>query len=182
MTNQTLPWKIASRLALLIALGSGAWGFTQYQRTEEIVALLATTQSQLGTIQAQLTSSEEKVATLEASNNQAIRQATELKQETAAQAAILRAESKRDLPISVGFRRALLGKSLVVEFKNNSSEAIPFSAAVTDARSGYSKSGNVVIPPNGRVELGQMQGWIFTSGQHPALANASYRPMELSIL
>lgn len=90
----------------------------------------------------------------------------------------LQQASKRDLPISVSFRQALLGSGLVATFKNNSSQTLEVAAVFSSPSTGQQKQTNLVIPSNGVQEIGHAEGWAFAAGNHVTLTNNEFRPIE----
>lgn len=92
--------------------------------------------------------------------------------------AALQQASKRDLPVSVSFRSALLGSGLVAAFKNNSSRTLEVAAVFNSPGTGQQKQTNLVIPPNGVQEIGYAEGWAFAAGNHVTLTNSEFRPIE----
>jgi hypothetical protein len=92
--------------------------------------------------------------------------------------AALREASKRDLPVSVTFRPALLGSGLVATFKNNSSRTLEVAAVFSSPNTGQQRQANLVLPSSGVQEIGHSDGWPFTSGQHITLTNTDFRPVE----
>ena len=112
-------------------------------------------------------------------------QVTQLRQQVAQQASnlqrqstVIQAEAKPDLPLSVGFRHAILGTGLVMELRNNSGSQIEVGAAFTSEATGLTQQRNIVLPANLVVQLGSSQGWAFVPGQHIAFKNANFRPAE----
>lgn len=92
--------------------------------------------------------------------------------------AALQEASKRDLPISVSFRPALLGSGLVATFKNNSSRTLEVAAVFSSSSTGQQRQTNLVIPSLGVQEIGHVEGWSFAAGHHVTLTNNEFRPIE----
>jgi hypothetical protein len=97
------------------------------------------------------------------------------------QSTVIQAEAKPDLPLSIGFRRAILGTGLVMELRNNSGSQIEVGAAFTSEATGLTQQRNIVLPPNLVVQLGSSQGWAFVPGQRIVFRNVSYRPSEVVV-
>lgn len=89
--------------------------------------------------------------------------------------------AKRDLPISVSFRPALLGSGLVATFKNNSGQALEFAAEFSSSATNQERRTNLVIPANGVHEMGYTEGWSFAAGQHVRLSNTNFRTIEYTV-
>lgn len=87
-------------------------------------------------------------------------------------------EAKRDLPIVVSFRRAVLGNGLVVIFRNDSGSTLEAAAELSSPATGEKRTAHLVLPPNGVQEIGYAQGWPVVAGQHIRLVNNAYRPAE----
>lgn len=89
--------------------------------------------------------------------------------------------TKPDLPVSLGFRPALLGSGLVGVFKNTSSSSLEVAAIFSSPATGSRQEANLVIPPNGVKEIGHAEGWPFAPGQHIKLTNNRYRTAEYEV-
>jgi len=86
--------------------------------------------------------------------------------------------SKRDLPVTVTFRRALLGTGLVATFRNISSNDLEIAVLFTSPETGLEKRANLVISANGVQEIGSLEGWAFAVGHVIELTSSKYRPMQ----
>jgi anti-sigma-K factor RskA len=89
--------------------------------------------------------------------------------------------SKRDLPITVSFRSALLGSGLVGVFKNHSSSSLEVAAVMSSPTTNQEKRANLVIPANGSQEIGHAEGWPFAAGHRIKLSNGNYRDIEYTV-
>jgi hypothetical protein len=103
------------------------------------------------------------------------------KAHTREQATVLQAESKPDLPLSVGFRPAILGASLVMELRNNSASELEIAAVFSSDATGQLQRRNLVLPPNRIVNVGSSEGWAFAPGQRVTFSNASYRAVDVIV-
>lgn len=88
--------------------------------------------------------------------------------------------AKRDLPVSVGFREALLGSGLVAIIENHSGKPLEVAAEFSSDKTGDRKRVSLVIPANGQVNYGHTEGWAFASGQKIKLTNSDYREATYS--
>lgn len=104
-------------------------------------------------------------------------QATDLQRQSAA----IQAEAKPDLPLSYGFRRAILGTGNVMLLRNNSATPLDLAVIVTSAATGLVQRREVDVPADRTIQLGPVQGWTFVPGQHVAFRNVNFRPAEILV-
>lgn len=102
----------------------------------------------------------------------------QLQQQLAARTNALQQQEKRDLPITLSFRPALLGSGLIAVFKNNSAEALETATVFSSVSIVQQREAHLVIPAGGAQQFGHQEGWAFASGQHIKLSNAQFRPMH----
>jgi hypothetical protein len=67
------------------------------------------------------------------------------------------------VPVEVYTRPAYLGSGLVAVFSNQSSSRVTVSVRL-DAKNGENMEFSLDLDPNGREEVGWMEGWAFKSG------------------
>ena len=85
--------------------------------------------------------------------------------------------SRPPLPVSVGFRQALMGPGLVAMFRNNSAVLLEVKATIQSSDINSTKTYQLVLPPNGVQEIGWLEGWSFVPGQRIDLMNNRFRPV-----
>ena len=81
---------------------------------------------------------------------------------------------KRDLPVRVGSRKALLSAGRVLMVQNLSAADLPVTA-VFGRPGAPSQTRELVISANGTEQIGERQGWQFADGDSVRLSNPRYR-------
>lgn len=72
--------------------------------------------------------------------------------------------NQREVPVTVGFRKAMLSSGHVAAFTNTSGQSIAVVAEVRRASSGQSRSFDITLDPGRKKELGEREGWAFVAG------------------
>jgi hypothetical protein len=132
----------------------------QYQRAAQLTIALSAADTQSTQLQQQLA------------------QATAQMQRQAAQ---MQVEAKPDLPLSIGFRRAILGTGLVMELRNNAGSELEVAAVFISGATDQTQRRNLVLAPSRVVQFGSAEGWAFVPGQRIAFSNVNYRPAEIVV-
>lgn len=80
------------------------------------------------------------------------------------------------LPVTVQFRSETRGSGFVLIFKNESDQALSFTATLGHAGQQEEKKKYAIqVPPRGTYELGGSQGWVGHSGDRISLRGSSFR-------
>jgi len=79
------------------------------------------------------------------------------------------------LPVSVQFRSDMRGSGFVLIFKNQSDDALSFTATLAHPQHPEERKFAVQVQPRGAYELGSSQGWVGQSGDRISLASSNYR-------
>lgn len=85
------------------------------------------------------------------------------------------------LPLTVTYRRSLVGNGLVAQFRNASSSPLSLSARFSNTVTAESRLFRVTVPPHGVAEFGHMEGWAFARGHTIDLTAAGFRPLEIVV-
>ncbi len=89
--------------------------------------------------------------------------------------------AKPSLPVVVTYRESLVGEGIVAIFSNQTSNRLTITVEF-ESRSGTErKRGTIDLDPNGKSEIGWMEGWKFESGESIALAHPNYSPRTVTI-
>jgi hypothetical protein len=88
---------------------------------------------------------------------------------------------KPDLPVVVTQRPSLAGQGLVAQFNNQTNSQLTVSLVFENKRSNQRKEGSINIPPNGTVEIGWLEGWMFEPGETVTLSHPNYKTKKWSI-
>jgi hypothetical protein len=89
--------------------------------------------------------------------------------------------AKPPLPVSIGFRQALMGPGLVAQFRNNSDTMLEVRATFRSTDTNMSNTYDLVLPAHGIREFGWMQGWQFVPGQQIELMNNRFRTGTMTV-
>ena len=84
---------------------------------------------------------------------------------------------KRDLPVRVGSRKALLSGGRVLMVQNLSTADLPVTA-VFGRPGAPSQTRELVISANGTEQIGAREGWQFADGDSVRLSNPRYREWD----
>jgi hypothetical protein len=147
-TDSSRPWAMASYVIALLAIAAGGWGYMQWRQVQSDNTAITGLQNQVG----------------------------ELQQRLSAAAQNIREVAKPDLPLSLSFRRSLLGNGLVALFRNNSGQTLELAATFSSSATGQRREAQLIIPPGMLKEFGQHEGWEFAPGHQIALSNGQFRP------
>lgn len=88
---------------------------------------------------------------------------------------------KKDLPITVSFRKAMLDSSLVAQFHNNSDVSIKVLVKIENRTTKEIKQGEIIVPAKGKEEIGWAEGWRFVPGEAIEINHADYRNMKVIV-
>jgi septal ring factor EnvC (AmiA/AmiB activator) len=91
------------------------------------------------------------------------------------------AAKAREMPVSVGFRDALLGSGRVLIMHNKTGKPLSLIVTAMDATSKKTKTFRIVVDGGLSRELGYAEGWAFASGDSVELACAGYDPIVKSV-
>ena len=160
-------WEYTFLIAAVVAGTAIVIAYWQHQQVVQLTADLAAANNRATTLQQQV----------EVASSQVAQQTADLQR----QSKIIQAEAKPDLPLSIGFRRAILGTGLVMELRNNSASQLEVAAAFTSEATGMTQQRNIVLPPNIVMQFGSAQGWAFVPGQRIMFKNVNYRPAEVVV-
>jgi hypothetical protein len=141
-------------LALLIALGFGAY---QYRRAEHLEDSVAHSDATIAQLQQQI-----------------ITQTQEL------QAATIKLQdvARRSLPVSVIFRPSPSGTGLTTFFRNNAPATISIGLVLTNPATERRREVNLTLSPNGLQSIGEPEGWVFAPGHRIQISHAELGSVE----
>lgn len=170
MSKTLIVWAIL----VLVTISAGSWGVIEHNRATSEAASLDDAQASLSKAEAQIITLNSQVANLQTRIAQISNANSALEQKVTA-------ESKLDLPISVSFRKAVLGPGLVASFRNNSGRAIEVAVRLVSQNTGQQRQAQLVLAPGQTQEIGYAQGWQFTAGQRIGMENENFRPMVVPV-
>lgn len=146
-------WQIASLVLALAAIGVGGYAYMEHGDATAAHAQAAATQAQAAAEQEQLQTAAAKLAD----------------------------ETRPDLPVNFGTRRALLSAGKVGIFHNTSGRELEFTLDLDSPATGRHVRKAVVLNPNGILQIGAHEGWAFAPGQRITLNNPAYRPLQFTV-
>lgn len=88
---------------------------------------------------------------------------------------------KPALPVVVSYRPSLVGQGLVAIFSNQSGNRLTLTVTFEDRTGQQRKTGTIDLDPNGRTEIGWLEGWRFEPGETIKISHPNYRPMNLRV-
>lgn len=86
-----------------------------------------------------------------------------------------RQASLKNLPIGVGFRKAILGHGEVAVLRNLSSTGLAVKARIVDAATHQEHNFTIEVGPGRPVEFGYEQGYAFEPGDAVTLSRDGYK-------
>jgi hypothetical protein len=93
-----------------------------------------------------------------------------------------RAEQRKpDMPLKVGYRKAVLGPGLVLLMENRSERHLAVVLTVGNPTTKQIKSFRVDVSPKQTAEVGHLEGWTFASGDSLKIAHTDYRTWQGSL-
>jgi hypothetical protein len=92
-----------------------------------------------------------------------------------------RAASLPELPVSVGFRHALIGKSLVAEFTSHAPKNMAVIVDVVDAASHDHRSYRVNVGPGRPTPFGHREGYSFEPGDTLTMMHDGFKPIVAQV-
>jgi hypothetical protein len=166
-SNDSSTWRVATIALGMIAVGACAYSFMLYRALSTDLADAR--------IDGRLAHNE--VVNLMAQLNSTEAQANAVHQELLSTRARLAAQSRRDLPIRLSFRDAVLRPGKVAVLRNSADADLEVVLDVHSTVSGEHVRRPLVITAHGLLEIGVAQGWQFAPGQIVTLENDHYRPI-----
>lgn len=150
----------AATIAWVIAILCGAAVAYEFQQAKQLTVKLGDANAQVATLQSQ-------VQTLKTQAESSANEINDLK--------------KRNLPVTMIFRRAPTGNGLICIFKNNAPTTFDVSVLLSNPVNHHSREANLSIPGNGQQSIGEMEGWIFEPGQNIRLTNVQYGSVDFVV-
>lgn len=172
------PLKIVAAIGVVVLGGAAAYlGFQLDQAGQNLAAVNAERdqlqaqvdqlKAQVDQLSAQMDQRNSKVARLEATNEQ-------LTVANASEAREIRRESMPELPVSVHFRQAMLGRHLVAQFNSHGRE-MKIALDVVDAATHSHHT--FFVDVSGGVRPMPWRGYDFEPGDIVTLARDGYKPV-----
>ncbi len=90
------------------------------------------------------------------------------------------ATKARELPVSVTFRRAVVGAGYVIQIHNKSGKSLPLKITATNLTFNKTTTFDKVAGPV-PLEIGHMEGWTFASGDLIEIASDGFDPLKTKI-
>jgi hypothetical protein len=109
--------------------------------------------------------------------NQLEVQATQLQAEKVQLQHVVQQEALRELPVTVGFRKAIFANGKVAEIRSISNVGMAIDATITDAVSHQEHHFTLNIDPGRIAEFGRNQGYTFEPGDKLVLSHEGFKTM-----
>jgi hypothetical protein len=151
------PKSRGALVALVIALICGAVAAYEYRHSTLLNNALNDANLQSAKLQQQ-------VATLHDQLDTATAELNELK--------------KRNMPVTLIFRKASTGNGLITFFKNNAPSPLEVSVLLSNPLNHHSREAHLILPANGSQSIGETEGWVFAPGQRIQLTNAQFGSVD----
>lgn len=84
------------------------------------------------------------------------------------------------MPVSVTFRKALVGHGMVAQLHNNSGALLRLNVTISSKSSGKSKQFEFVAPVGQKMEIGVLEGWDLIPGDEMTITHPDYSAYRCS--
>jgi hypothetical protein len=85
------------------------------------------------------------------------------------------------LPVSVSFRRSLVGKGIVAQLRNLAKGPLTLTARFTNPATNESRLFTFTVSEGGLKEFGYVEGWVFGSGHRIELSSQGYQALTITV-
>jgi len=85
------------------------------------------------------------------------------------------------LPVSVSFRRSLVGKGIVAQLRNLAKGPLTLTARFTNPATNESRLFTFTVSEGGLKEFGYVEGWVFGSGHRIDLSSQGYQALTITV-
>jgi hypothetical protein len=161
------PWVMPAVIGLVIgAVVAGSPLF--YLKAQAIKELNAAT--------AELTAASSSVVALTKQMQELEAERNALQSQMTDQQKMAEELAKPDLPIQLSVRKGILDAGYVLTIRNVVAQEIAVNATF-GGPSGAEQTRRLVLPPNGVREVGESEGWAFSSRDAVTLRNPNYRDL-----
>jgi hypothetical protein len=89
--------------------------------------------------------------------------------------------NKPEMPVSVSFREARVGNSMVAQIHNHADKTIKVLVEASSATTGRTKTAEFVIGGKEMEEFGWADGWPFVSGESIRIHDADYSDLKVKV-
>lgn len=179
--NAGAGWKLMTLLLAVATIGAGTCAFTQYRRSSQLHQRLAAASTETTQLKMQLAAAQKNAADLQHQLTSTEQQADSQQQQLQDTQTQLSAAARPDLPIRLGFRRALLGQGEVGMFQNLSNRVLEVTLDVTSPATGARMHRTLTMNPRAIVQIGPGEHWAFAPGQKIELSNPVFRPIVRTV-
>jgi hypothetical protein len=136
--------------------------------------LKAQATKQLSAVTAELTATSSSVGALTKRVQELEAERSALQSQMTDQQKMAQELAKPDLPIQLSVRKGILDAGYVLTIRNVTAKEIAVNATF-GGPSGAEQTRRLVLPPNGVREVGESEGWAFSSRDAVTLKNPNYR-------
>lgn len=88
---------------------------------------------------------------------------------------------KPTVPVVVSYRGSAWGQGKVAIFSNQTANRLTISVKFENKKSNQQKSGTIDLEPNGKTEIGWLEGWKFESGETIEITHPDYSSKTVTI-
>jgi hypothetical protein len=88
---------------------------------------------------------------------------------------------KPTVPVVVTYRDSAWGQGKVAIFSNQTSNRLTIGVRFENKKSNQQKSGSIDLEPNGKTEIGWLEGWMFEPGETIEITHPDYTSVVLTI-
>lgn len=88
---------------------------------------------------------------------------------------------KPRVPVVVTTRDSLVGEGKVAIFSNQTQNRLTILVLFENKKLNERKEGNIDLDPNGKNEIGWLEGWVFVAGETITVSHPNYSSFSVTI-
>lgn len=88
---------------------------------------------------------------------------------------------KPSVPVVVSYRESLVGNGKVAIFSNQTANRLTITVKFENKKLKEEKTGTIDLDPNGKTEIGWLEGWRFLSGETITISHPDYSSKTVTI-
>lgn len=180
--KQAIPWTFAALLAMaLVGVYVRMQGVIQ-TKDAALQAAEAKFQTLVTESTAKLQAAQQRVETANQRSQQvATEAASQLQSLTTEANSKLQAANLPEVPVTMTFRKAMLGSGSVVTIRNTSGQSIAIAITAARPEAGQQRTFRGVIDAQQVKEIGHAEGWAFVKGDVVQVAMPNHKPKMMAL-
>jgi hypothetical protein len=87
---------------------------------------------------------------------------------------------KPAVPVVVSYRESVWGRGKVAIFSNQTANRLTIGVRFENKAVNQQKAGTIDLEPNGKMEIGWMEGWMFVPGETIEITHPDFSPKTIA--